>query len=992
MARFRTRARAVDMLGRQQIAGIPTAISELFKNAYDAYADHVEVDFYRQQGLLVVRDDGLGMSRDDFESRWLTLATDSKVAGVAGSQLAPIDGAKHRRPVLGEKGIGRLAIAAIGAQVLILTRAKPTTGRAELVAALIHWGLFQLPGVNLEDIDIPIETFKAGTLPDAMAISRMVDEVRSSFAKLSHSADGEFRRRVLRDIESFKVDPAEIDEQLGKPSLRASGHGTHFYIQAIEESLVPSIEGTRGEEIASPLVKTLIGFTNTMTPGHRAPQIQTAFRDYRSDADVRDLIATNEFFTPQEFRNADHHLEGRFDEFGQFVGRVTVYGEPTAEHVVPWRDAMGRETDCGPFRINVAVVQGVNTQSTLPSEEWFRIISKLNRIGGLYIYRDGIRVLPYGNNDYDFLDIERQRSKSASDNYFSYRRIFGVVEIDREANGALVEKAGREGFRENRAYRQFRDILMNFFYQIALDFFRETGVHANLYNSRRVEMERLEKAKKAREKLVSAKRNAFRSRLQEVLEDLGHGAPASEVAEIVTSLERDLAAAEALKDHDRAALAFIETESMTRRRIVEVRERYRVVAPRGMGLPKSVRRDFEAYLGRYEKIAPVFDAAQARVEEMIRISTSRSKVAIDRRMRFERSLTELSSNARRTTQVEIQRMRSVVNEVGDRATGLAKESLASVDRVVKEVLSRASRVDVARLDDAAFVEERTRLEGEIQRIAEEERKLLVGIVDQLRGITWEITGGADDVTGADVTEALEEEVLALRERSEADLELAQLGMAIQVINHEFDSTIKSIRTSIRELQAWADANTSLQGLYLNIRRNFDHLDGYLTLFTPLQRRLYRTKVAFTGKEIHKFLDDLFRERLEREEVVLEATPAFKKYSITGYPSTFYPVFVNVVDNAFHWLSKSAAPRRIRLDVRSGAMVISNSGPPVVEHDHEAIFEQGFSRKTGGRGLGLHISRQVLKREGFGIRLGDPPAGMGVAFVIEQLKTKDEDEE
>ncbi len=30
MARFKARARTLDMLGRQQIAGIPTAISELF--------------------------------------------------------------------------------------------------------------------------------------------------------------------------------------------------------------------------------------------------------------------------------------------------------------------------------------------------------------------------------------------------------------------------------------------------------------------------------------------------------------------------------------------------------------------------------------------------------------------------------------------------------------------------------------------------------------------------------------------------------------------------------------------------------------------------------------------------------------------------------------------------------------------------------------------------------------------------------------------------
>ena len=66
MATFRTRARALDMLGRQQIAGLPTAISELFKNAHDAYADHAEIDYYRSDGLFVLRDDGLGMTEEEF--------------------------------------------------------------------------------------------------------------------------------------------------------------------------------------------------------------------------------------------------------------------------------------------------------------------------------------------------------------------------------------------------------------------------------------------------------------------------------------------------------------------------------------------------------------------------------------------------------------------------------------------------------------------------------------------------------------------------------------------------------------------------------------------------------------------------------------------------------------------------------------------------------------------------------------------------------------
>ena len=128
MSRFTTRARAVEMLGRQYIAGIPTAINELFKNAHDAYADVVEVDYYRPEQLFVLRDDGLGMTLDDFETKWLALGTDSKIFGSGGlASLAEELGLPSRR-VLGEKGIGRLAIGAIGPQVLVMTRAMRENG------------------------------------------------------------------------------------------------------------------------------------------------------------------------------------------------------------------------------------------------------------------------------------------------------------------------------------------------------------------------------------------------------------------------------------------------------------------------------------------------------------------------------------------------------------------------------------------------------------------------------------------------------------------------------------------------------------------------------------------------------------------------------------------------------------------------------------------------------------------------------------------------
>ena len=47
--------------------------------------------------------------------------------------------------------------------------------------------------------------------------------------------------------------------------------------------------------------------------------------------------------------------------------------------------------------------------------------SKLDAIGGIYVYKDDVRVLPYGRQDYDYLDIERNRSKGAAYYYYSYR-------------------------------------------------------------------------------------------------------------------------------------------------------------------------------------------------------------------------------------------------------------------------------------------------------------------------------------------------------------------------------------------------------------------------------------------------------------------------------------------------------------------------------------------------------------------------------------------
>ena len=207
----------------------------------------------------------------------------------------------------------------------------------------------------------------------------------------------------------------------------------------------------------------------------------THFRDHRQDGNINELIGENEFFTPEEFENADHHFIGTFNEYGQFNGTLSYYRQPPINYQVAWSEAHGTKTECGPFNIRVAYVQGLANESKLSPEDWAHIISKLNLIGGLYIYKDGIRILPYGNSDYDFLNIELRRAKAAKDWFFAYRRMFGVVEINHKDNPNLIEKAGREGFRTNKAYKQMREMLENFLMQLAKDYFRKDSVHGDEY-------------------------------------------------------------------------------------------------------------------------------------------------------------------------------------------------------------------------------------------------------------------------------------------------------------------------------------------------------------------------------------------------------------------------------------------------------------------------------------------------------------------------------
>ncbi|MCL4431892.1 MAG: ATP-binding protein, partial [Epsilonproteobacteria bacterium] len=310
-----------------------------------------------------------------------------------------------------------------------------------------------------------------------------------------------------------------------------------------------------------------------------------------------------------------------------------------------------------------------------------------------------------------------------------------------------------------------------------------------------------------------------------------------------------------------------------------------------------------------------------------------------------------------------------------------KESLKTVERVIRDINFSLAQTDFQDMNENDIFTWRMNVENQIISVMENEKKELETIQSLLDTVKWQKDEEGNIASYMDVLEANDSKLYELTEKAELDSDLAQLGMAIHVINHEFDASIKMVRENLRRLKAWADVNQGLGGIYSGIKDSFDHLDSYLTLFTPLNRRLQRKATDIKGHEIEEFIFKLFGERFKRHNIEIKSSKAFRQSILNTIPSSIYPVFVNVIDNATYWIKGKAENGIIDLDVDNYGFIISNNGASISERDRETIFEMGFTRKPGGRGLGLHISNEVLKEQGMSLEVIEPKEGFNVSFRI-----------
>ncbi|MGJ8548853.1 ATP-binding protein [Winogradskyella wichelsiae] len=958
MAKFRAKARAIELLGKGQIADLPTAISELWKNGYDAYAKNLEcklfLDTYKDNSrpVFLLSDDGFGMSKDDILNKWFVLGTDSKARG---EKINPEFGLNRRIP-MGEKGIGRLSVSYLGYQMLMISKKRNENANA----FFMDWRVLENYDFFLEDLNIPLFTFNSvnsfkKNIEDAQK------EFQSNLSEKKWKEQSKLRNNIFNDLQSLNL-PNFINEEIIENYCNNEAHGTSFIIFTPHDQL---LELSDKDRIALKKDDSLTYLRTSLSGLHN--DLKTTRKDFETRFLIYDASGKynliDDFFTQDEMRNADHWLKGEFDENGYFSGEIKVFDKREKYTFKPNRPP--GKTNYGAFSIEWGSFEGEPKSSTLNKEEYANINAKLEAFGGLYIYRDDFRVLPYGRTESDFLEFEKRRSLSAGTYFFSHRRFIGYIDLTRDGNENLKDKAGREGFIQNKAFREFKDDLVDFFIDIAKRYMRysKDGLFDTFRENQLDDIQaKYDKQLASVKRKNSKTKKAFLENLKEsktLIDDLS-----SEIDLLEVELKKEVGQIEINYNNYNKLLENLEFKKSKLREI-------RIQKPQAVKITKKQDEEYSLYQKKYY-------AADTKVRDIVElVDKTRERINLEN--------LKLEFNDKFRSHIKyIQRQFSDFQSVSKNSFNrihdlLGEEKETQTDSFINQsephkVTDSDSRKDIS-----------SKIIG-LSSLIEEHKK---EIENSFEGFIKHISNLQIDVDDDFLRGWYQEQNENLEKRLGDYEELAQLGMAIEIIDHQFNVMYSQMNDAVNEINKYSRQNPGIEFSFKQLQSAFQHLEGNYKLLKPLYRTSRRTREVITGYQIEQYIRDFFENEFKRYRIHFTVNDSFREYEFFSFDSIVKPVFLNLINNANYWLIP-APDRKIKIELIDHEIRIMNSGERIDDSQLEDIFTLFYTRKRDGRGIGLYLAKKNLNAIGYDIyATNDRNYNKldGACFVISKLKQK-----
>lgn len=400
--RFSVDSGVIDRLGKELVARQETAVSELVKNAYDADATLVELRFIDTNnigGTLRIKDNGEGMTRDELVNGFMRISSTNKIH----DQFSKF----FNRKRAGQKGIGRFAVQRLGSKLTIITQKEDSEISLRLT---INWDDY----VGDSDLNSIYNQLEEIAKISDKGTELIITNLRDKWSEASI-------KRIYRYVSDI-IQPFTL-----KPIIEAGAEA------AEEEDFLPHSSEEEIENIFS-------------------------IKFYKVDEGKRKTIADNQKMI---YDHAVAEIDGYVNEDGK--GIYSIESEKLSIHEMG-EISSDPDIESVPFRyikdLNFKAYYFIYDSDLVPASQSTLIRKLAGTQGGIRLYRNGFRVLPYGEPSNDWLKLDKSARQRSILPAHANINFFGFVQLTDHEN-KFYETSSREGLTENEALIE----LQNFVYR-----------------------------------------------------------------------------------------------------------------------------------------------------------------------------------------------------------------------------------------------------------------------------------------------------------------------------------------------------------------------------------------------------------------------------------------------------------------------------------------------------------------------------------------------
>ena len=394
------------VLGRELITDDEVAIFEMVKNSFDAGASQVKIFFGDDN--VIVSDNGSGMSYDDLTKKWLFVAYSEKRERAQGKDYRDI--VEERSHVAGSKGIGRFSSDRLGRQLTLQSRPKSSRDKS-VHKLIVDWHRFErndkeqfgkvpISYSQTRDFELPpeLQSF-ANSMKSGTVIE--VAKLRNTW---NRSRILELKGSLAKLInpfgdraEKFSIEIVAPDEMAGDKEARADAKKSHEPV--LEKDIV---NGTVGNFIFEEL------------------QGKTTF--------IRVEIA-------------DGKINTTLTDRGEIIYTIR---EPN-----PYNHLASSGFSCEIYYLNHSA------KTTFARRVGLRSID----FGSVFLFRNGFRVYPIGEDGNDWFGFDRRKQQGYS-RFLGTREIIGRVDVFGTDDDFQEASSRNQGLIDTPAVRQLHRAVM----------------------------------------------------------------------------------------------------------------------------------------------------------------------------------------------------------------------------------------------------------------------------------------------------------------------------------------------------------------------------------------------------------------------------------------------------------------------------------------------------------------------------------------------------